>query len=90
MRCFDTSFPALQGASGAPVLLNLDFSVVGMLVANVERHLLPAQIVRIEDGPATSEETRYYMPFGQALMVDEVAGACAEFAIRVERADPAA
>lgn len=44
----DTSFPALQGASGAPVLRAHDFTVVGMLVANYERHLLPAQVVKIE------------------------------------------
>lgn len=44
----DTSFPALQGASGAPVLRADDVTVVGMLVANHERHLLPAQVVRIE------------------------------------------
>ena len=41
--------------------------VTGILVANQERHLLPAQIVRIEEGPEFSEETRYFLPYGKAL-----------------------
>ena len=68
---FLTSFPALQGASGAP-LIDMDrekkrLAVVGMLVANFERHLIPAQVVTIEDGPSYKETTSYYMPFGKAL-----------------------
>lgn len=60
---FLTSFPALQGASGAPVITGWRsnrFAVVGMLLANVERHLVPAQILRIDDGGNLIEETRYY------------------------------
>jgi hypothetical protein len=34
---FDLSFPALGGASGAPVVIEHDGSVTGMIVANVER-----------------------------------------------------
>ncbi len=63
----DTSFPALQGASGAPVLRARDFTVVGMLVANHERHLLPAQVVRIETSNEAVEETRYFLPVGKAI-----------------------
>lgn len=66
-RCFDTSFPALQGASGAPVLFLQDFAVVGMLVANVERHLMPAQVVKIVDGVNSYEETKYFLPLGKAI-----------------------
>jgi Trypsin-like peptidase domain len=63
----DTSFPALQGARGAPVLRARDFTVIGMLVANHERHLLPAQVVRIETNNEAVEETRYFLPVGKAL-----------------------
>jgi hypothetical protein len=66
-----TSYPALQGASGAPVIApgpkRQSFAVVGMLVANSERHLLPAQVVKIEDGPSYSETTSYFLPYGKAL-----------------------
>jgi hypothetical protein len=64
---FDTSFPALKGASGAPVIRGHDFVVVGMLVANIERHLLPAQIERINDNDKTVEERSYFLPMGKAL-----------------------
>jgi Trypsin-like peptidase domain len=64
---FDTSFPALQGASGAPVVRAHDFAVVGMLVANHERHLLPAQVVRLETDERTVEETKYFLPVGKAI-----------------------
>jgi V8-like Glu-specific endopeptidase len=46
----DLSFPALKGASGAPVIDEKDGRVIGLIVANVERHLLPAQIERIDNG----------------------------------------
>lgn len=66
-----TSFPALQGASGAPVLTAVkapkQFAVAGMLVANAQRHLLPAQVVTIHDGPSYSETTSYFLPFGKAV-----------------------
>jgi hypothetical protein len=64
---FDTSFPALQGASGAPVLRTSDWAVVGMLVANVERHLMPAQVVRVEFDGTGHEEVNYFLPTGQAI-----------------------
>ena len=65
---FDTSFPALQGASGAPVLCATDFSVVGMLLANHERHLIPAQTVELKGKDGTLEEkTSYFLPTGKAL-----------------------
>jgi hypothetical protein len=67
---FIVSFPALQGASGAPVLAGMDkksFYVAGMIVANQERHLLPAQVVKIQDGEKYMEETSYFLPLGKAL-----------------------
>jgi hypothetical protein len=66
---FIVSFPALQGASGAPVVAhtkNKNFYVAGLMVANLERHLLPAQILRIEDSSGT-EETIYFLPLGKAI-----------------------
>lgn len=38
-----------------------------MLVANSEHHLLPAQIVRIDDGQEYKETTSYFLPYGKAL-----------------------
>ena len=68
---FLISFPALQGASGAPVftvtLPTRNFAVVGMIVANVERELIPAQLVEIHNGDSYQEKTTYYLPYGKAL-----------------------
>jgi len=69
--CLLTSYPALQGASGAPVIATIkapkQFAVGGMLVANAERHLIPAQIVTIHDGPSYKESTSYFLAFGKAV-----------------------
>jgi hypothetical protein len=62
----DVSFPALQGASGAPIIRESDFAVVGMIVANHEMHLMPAQIVKIESDKIV-EETKYFLPLGKAI-----------------------
>lgn len=72
-RVWDTSFPALQGASGAPVVALRGMGVVGMLIANRERHLIPAQIARIESGGGLVEETRYFLPTGIAMRSVEIA-----------------
>lgn len=64
---WETSFPALQGASGAPVVAFRGGGVVGMLVANHERHLLPAQVLRIETGDGATEEVKYFLPHGIAI-----------------------
>jgi hypothetical protein len=66
-ECLDLSFPALKGASGAPVIVEADGSVCGMIVANVERHLLPAHIERVESTDGTVEERRYFLPTGKAI-----------------------
>lgn len=67
-QSFDTSFPALQGASGAPVIRAKDHAVVGMIVANYERHLVPAQVIKIQHDNQESEETRYFLPTGKAIV----------------------
>lgn len=65
------SFPALQGASGAPLLTfaapSHEFAIAGMLVANLEAELLPAQVVRIEDEKGRLEEIKYFLPHGKAI-----------------------
>jgi len=40
----ELSFPALRGASGSPILSNSEFQLLGIVIANVEYHLLPTQI----------------------------------------------
>lgn len=65
---FDTSFPAIQGASGAPVMaVAAGFPVVGMAIGNIQRHLLPVQVVRVSSEDEHIDETHYYLPSGQAL-----------------------
>jgi len=66
-KVLDLSFPALKGASGAPVIDEKDGRVIGLIVANVERHLLPAQIERIDNGIKPKEEVRYFLPTGKAI-----------------------
>jgi len=80
----DTSFPALQGASGAPVMRATDFGVAGMLVGNYERHLLPAQVVRIEQEDKTTEEIRYFLPTGRALSSEVLRTVLDSFGIEYE------
>lgn len=67
----ELSFPPLRGASGASVVAELRHpqpgAVVGLLVANVERHLMPAQVERIEDDTGVIEERRYFLPLGLAI-----------------------
>jgi hypothetical protein len=69
---FVTSFPALQGASGAPVLRHSDKAVVGMMVGNKESLLVPAQVVEILDGENYLEETKYFLPHGLGIASDAI------------------
>ncbi len=68
-----TSFPAFQGASGAPVIwANRDtkeFSVVGMITGNVETELQPAQTIRIEEEDGSFDETKFFHRFGRAFQL---------------------
>lgn len=84
---FNTSFPALQGASGAPVLSatkNKNFYIAGIIVANQETHLMPAQIVEIVDGNNYLEKTSYFLPMGKAINANLVAKIVEDFDIQVE------
>jgi hypothetical protein len=67
---FMTSFPALQGASGASILVGAEkkeFAVCGMIVRNVEAELRPAQVVRLFDGEKVTEASKYFLPYGETL-----------------------
>lgn len=79
------SFPAMQGASGAPVFTGTsskkNFAVVGMIVANIERELIPAQLVEIHDGASYQEKTTYYLPYGKALAGSVIARCLEEMGI---------
>ncbi len=68
-ECVDLSYPALKGASGAPVIEDGTGLVVGMVVSNVERHLMPAQTETVyhSDGEQVSEDIRYFLPSGLAV-----------------------
>ena len=70
----ELSFPALKGASGAPVVLNkTPFPLWGVVKSNVAREVMPAQIEKIldESGEIT-EETKFYLPQGLAIHVKHV------------------
>jgi len=85
--CVELSFPALQGASGAPVVRDQSRHAIAVLVANVESELMPAQVLRVDghDGEPT-EEVRYFLPVGKGLrataviefLQDECGITCAE------------
>lgn len=68
-RMLELSFPALKGASGAPVLSNRAFELLGVIKANVGYELLPAQIETVRDQSGKMlEETKFFLP--QALAVN--------------------
>ena len=68
-QALELSFPALRGASGAPVFSSVNTHLWGIVIANYEYHLLPAQIetVRTSTGDVAAE-TRYLLP--QAIAVN--------------------
>jgi hypothetical protein len=66
----ELSFPTLQGASGAPIVSNETRRLWGIVKANVEYHLLPAQTITARDSKAQIlEETNYMLPQGIAVHV---------------------
>jgi hypothetical protein len=84
---FNTSFPALQGASGAPVISatnNKNFFIAGILVANQETHLLPAQVVEIVDGPEYLEQTSYFLPMGKAINASLISQVVEQYNVEFE------
>lgn len=66
----ELSFPALKGSSGAPVVSNSTFNIWGIVIANVNYHLLPAQIESVwDEEKRIEEETRFLLPQGIAVHV---------------------
>lgn len=77
----ELSFPALAGASGAPVLLDsvptlpdeYRFGVVGVLISNREYELQPARIVTdLYADNSTLTETHYMLPQGLAVAISHL------------------
>lgn len=81
LDALELSFPALQGASGAPVLFEstpfipeeLKWGIVGVLVANVAYHAIPAQVISlVAEDDSYIEERRYMLPQGLAVNVNHL------------------
>lgn len=70
----ELSFPALRGASGSPIIdASHGFKLWGIVVANVNHHLLPAQIINVLDEKnEIYEETSFMLPQGLAVHVKHV------------------
>lgn len=67
------SYPALRGASGSPVFDATTKHVHGMLIANVEQELMPAQVETVTDDEGKAiEERKYFLPEGQAVRVGDI------------------
>ena len=67
-RYIDLSYPALKGASGAPVIQEATGHVLGMVIGNVEQQFLPAQIERTEHADGGADViARYFLPSAQAF-----------------------
>jgi len=66
-QCLELSFPALKGASGAPVVVERGGSVIGMIVQNIEQELLPAQIETVTEHGEDTEQIKYFLPSGKAI-----------------------
>lgn len=82
-EAMELSFPALRGASGAPVMLNEfvtdalmgkdPFGVVGVVLASASYHLLPVQIESVlTEDDTLYEEVRYMLPQAVAISIDHL------------------
>jgi len=70
-HALELSYPALRGASGAPVLSSVNTHLWGIVIANYEYHLLPAQIATtVDQHEGIHEEVMYLLP--QAIAVNAV------------------
>ncbi|AGB26874.1 hypothetical protein Mycsm_06759 (plasmid) [Mycobacterium sp. JS623] len=81
LSALELSFPALSGASGAPVLIestpfvaeHLKWGIVGVLAANVAYHAIPAQIISlVADDDTYIEERQYMLPQGLAVDINHL------------------
>jgi len=72
----ELSFPALRGASGAPVITMDSKVLFGVVLQNVQYELLPIQIETVLDEKnQILEETKYMLPQALALHVKHVRAA---------------
>jgi len=82
-EAIELSFPALRGASGAPVMINElpmnsllgkeNMGVVGVVIANASYHWAPAQVEGVLNADNTSYgEVRYMLPQGLAVSVRHI------------------
>jgi hypothetical protein len=73
-QMLELSFPALKGASGAPVMeRSPPFKLWGIVKANVSHELLPVQVETIVDEKGRLEEqTKFCLPQGLAIHVKHV------------------
>ncbi len=74
IEMLELSFPALKGASGAPIMdWEPPFRLWGVVKANVSYELLPAQVESIHDSSGKLEEqTKFYLPQALAINVKHV------------------
>jgi hypothetical protein len=63
----ELSFPALRGASGAPVILHRSKYVIGMVVGNEAQRLLPPHLEPMRKTAGVPENRVYYLPAALAL-----------------------
>jgi hypothetical protein len=69
----ELSFPALEGASGAPVMIDRQLNVIGVLVANQDHHLIPVQtLTALTNDNKMLEEVRYMLPQGLAVDINHL------------------
>lgn len=74
---YELSWPALKGASGAPLLFatpdDRGGQVLGVIIANKEHHLSPAFIETIlREDNSQMEQTLYMLPLGLAVDIRHV------------------
>lgn len=70
----ELSYPALRGASGAPVItMDGGYKILGVVIANEAYHLLPSQIESVLDEKNNlMEEVRFMMPQGIAVNIEHL------------------
>jgi Trypsin-like peptidase domain len=80
-QALELSFPALEGASGAPVMYESTpfvaveerWGVVGVLVSNVGYEAIPAKIVtELYEDNSTLQEIKYMLPQGLAVNINHL------------------
>lgn len=73
-QMLELSFPALKGASGAPIMeWRPPFKLWGIVKANVSNELLPVQVETVVDeAEQLQEETKFYLPQALAIHVKHI------------------